>query len=61
MVDRNAIRVVHDPELHLHEIDYDYLVIVWGSTTNSYGISGLEDKAVAIKSLGMRFTCAISD
>jgi NADH dehydrogenase len=46
------VRVFHGPERHLHEIDFDYLVIALGSTTNYYGISGLEDKAVAMKSLG---------
>src|SRR5215471_10345631 len=40
------VRVFHGPERHMHEIDYDYLVIALGSTTNYYGISGLEDKAV---------------
>jgi NADH dehydrogenase len=46
------VRVFHGPERHLHEIDYDYLVIALGSITNYYGISGLQDKAVAMKSLG---------
>ena len=46
------VLVFHGPEGHLHELDYDYLVIALGSTTNYYGISGLEDNAVAMKSLG---------
>jgi NADH dehydrogenase len=46
------VRLVHGPERHLHEMDYDYLVIALGSTTNYYNIPGLESKAVAMKSLG---------
>jgi NADH:ubiquinone reductase (H+-translocating) len=46
------VRLVHGSERHLHEIDYDYLVIALGSTTNYYGIPGLADRAVAMKSLG---------
>ena len=46
------VRLVHGPQRHLHEIDYDYLVVALGSTANYYGIPGLEDKAVAMKSLG---------
>jgi NADH dehydrogenase len=46
------VRLVHGPERHLHEMDYDYLVIALGSTTNYYNIPGLQSKAVAMKSLG---------
>ena len=46
------VRLVHGPQRHLHEIDYDYLVVALGSTANYYGIPGLEDNAVAMKSLG---------
>ena len=47
-----SVTLVHGPQRHPHEIDYDYLVIALGSTTNYYGISGLQDKAVTMKSLG---------
>jgi len=46
------VDVFHGPGHHLHELGYEYLVIALGSTTNYYGISGLRDKAVAMKSLG---------
>ena len=46
------VDVFHGPGHHLHELGYEYLVIALGSTTNYYGISGLQDKAVAMKSLG---------
>jgi NADH dehydrogenase len=51
-LESRRVRLVHGPERHLHEITYDYLVIALGSTTNYYGIPGLGDKAVAMKSLG---------
>ena len=46
------VLVFHGPERHLHELGYDYLVIALGSTTNYYGIPGLEGGAIAMKSLG---------
>ena len=46
------VRVVHGPERHLHEIEYEHLVIALGSTTNFYGISGLKERALTMKSLG---------
>jgi NADH dehydrogenase len=46
------IHVVHGPASHPHEIEYDYLVIALGATTNFYGIRGLEDHALTMKSLG---------
>jgi NADH:quinone reductase (non-electrogenic) len=46
------VRVVHGPERHLHDIEFDYLVLALGSTTNFYGISGLKERALTMKSLG---------
>lgn len=46
------IHVVHGPEHHPHEIQYDYLVIALGGTTNFYGIPGLQERALTMKSLG---------
>src|SRR5579864_6461538 len=36
------VQVFHGPERHPHELDYDYLVIALGSTTNFYGITDLQ-------------------
>ena len=46
------VHLFHGPGRHPHEMEYDYLVIALGSTTNYYNIPGLADKAVAMKSLG---------
>jgi NADH:ubiquinone reductase (H+-translocating) len=45
------VSVVHGKQRHAHELDYDYLVIALGSTTNFFGLSGLEHRALTIKSL----------
>ncbi len=36
---------------HSHELKYDHLVLALGSITNFYGIPGLQDKALKMKSL----------
>jgi NADH dehydrogenase len=46
------IQVVHGPTHHPHEIEYDYLVIALGGVTNFYGIRGLQEHALTMKSLG---------
>jgi NADH dehydrogenase len=47
-----SIHVVHGAQHHPHEIEYDYLVIALGGTTNFYGIPGLREHALTMKSLG---------
>jgi NADH dehydrogenase len=37
---------------HRHELEYDHLVLALGSTTNFYGLPGLEERALTMKSLG---------
>ena len=37
---------------HAHELSYDHLVLALGSVTNFYGIPGLEERALTMKSLG---------
>ena len=36
---------------HAHQLDYDHLVLALGSVTNFYGIPGLEERALTMKSL----------
>jgi NADH dehydrogenase len=45
------VTVVHGKQRHAHELDYDYLVIALGSTTNFFGMADLERHALTIKSL----------
>jgi NADH dehydrogenase len=48
---RKAI-VSHGFSPHTHELAYDHLVLGLGSTTNFYGLPGLEERAMTMKSLG---------
>jgi NADH:ubiquinone reductase (H+-translocating) len=49
---RRVVAVVHGFDRHEHEVEYDQLVIALGSTTNFYGLRGLEEHALTMKSLG---------
>ncbi len=48
---RKAI-VSHGFSPHTHELPYDHLVLGLGSTTNFYGLPGLEERAMTMRSLG---------
>jgi NADH dehydrogenase len=47
-----CVQVIHGPERHKHDLAYDQLVIALGSTTNFFGIPGLSEHALTMKSLG---------
>jgi NADH:ubiquinone reductase (H+-translocating) len=44
--------VSHGEGHHHHELSYDHLVLALGSITNFYGIPGLAERALTMKSLG---------
>ena len=46
------VGVSHGEEHHHHDLEYDHLVISLGTVTNFYGIPGLEQRALTMKSLG---------
>ena len=39
-------------DCHTHELRYDHLVVALGSITNFYGLPGLEQHALTMKTLG---------
>jgi NADH:ubiquinone reductase (H+-translocating) len=47
-----SVAVQHGAGGHVHRLPYDHLVIALGSTTNFYGLPGLEERAVTMKTLG---------
>jgi NADH dehydrogenase len=49
---RRRVRITHGFDPHDHELEYDHLVMTLGSTTNFYGLPGLESHALTMKSLG---------
>jgi NADH dehydrogenase len=46
------VTITHGFEPHGHELEYDHLVVTLGSTTNFYGLPGLESHALTMKTLG---------
>jgi NADH dehydrogenase len=46
------VRVAHGFEPHEHDLAYDHLVVALGSMTNFYGLPGLEQRALTMKTLG---------
>jgi NADH dehydrogenase len=51
-LDRKLVTVSHGFDHHHHDLPYDYLVIALGSITNFFGLPGLEERAMTVKSLG---------
>lgn len=51
-LEQRQIRVVHGETQHGHTLPYDHLVLAFGSVTNCYGLSGLAERAVTMKTLG---------
>jgi NADH dehydrogenase len=51
-LDGRRVRVAHGFEIHEHQLEYDHLVIALGSMTNFYGLPGLEQHALTMKTLG---------
>jgi NADH:ubiquinone reductase (H+-translocating) len=49
---QRRVRVAHGYDPHTHVLEYDHLVIALGSITNFYGLRGLEQHALTMKSLG---------
>jgi NADH:ubiquinone reductase (H+-translocating) len=47
-----SVVVKHGSEAHLHRLPYDHLVVALGSITNFYGLPGLEQHALTMKTLG---------
>jgi NADH dehydrogenase len=51
-LDNRRVTVSHGIDAsHAHELSYDHLVLALGSVTNFYGIPGLEERALTMKSL----------
>ena len=47
-----TVMVSHGFEHHSHELGYDHVVFALGSITNFYGLPGLEQRALTMKTLG---------
>lgn len=51
-LEQRQIRVVHGQTHHVHTLPYDHLVLAFGSVTNFYGLPGLAERALTMKTLG---------
>ena len=49
---RRTVSVSHGFERHRHELPFDHVVFALGSITNFYGLPGLEQRALTMKTLG---------
>jgi len=51
-VEQKKVVVSHGFDHHEHTMDYDYLVLGLGAVTNHFGLPGLKESALTMKSLG---------
>jgi NADH dehydrogenase len=51
-LNQRIVRVTHGDDDHPHELSFDHLVVALGSTTNFYGLPGLAEHALTMKTLG---------
>src|SRR5437016_10850473 len=52
------VTVSHGLDRHTHDLPYDQVVLALGSSTNFYGLPGVEECALTVKSLDERSRCA---
>jgi NADH:ubiquinone reductase (H+-translocating) len=50
-LERRCVAVTHGFDRHVHELSYDHLIIALGSSTNFFGLPGLQDATLTIKTL----------
>ena len=50
-LERRCVAVTHGFDHHAHELSYEHLIIALGSSTNFFGLPGLKDAALTIKTL----------
>jgi NADH:ubiquinone reductase (H+-translocating) len=50
-LERRCVAVTHGFDHHAHELSYDHLIIALGSSNNFFGLPGLQDAALTIKTL----------
>lgn len=51
-LERRRVVVSHGFDRHSHVLEYDHVVFALGSITNFYGLPGLEQRALTMKTLG---------
>lgn len=51
-IEQRSVVVSHGFDHHHHTLEFDFLVLGLGSVTNHYGLPGLQEHALTMKSLG---------
>ena len=51
-IEQRRVVVSHGFDHHHHTLEFDFLVLGLGSVTNHYGLPGLQERALTMKSLG---------
>jgi len=51
-IDKKEVVVSHGFDRHSHTLEYDHLVLALGSVTNFFGLPGVAERALTMKSLG---------
>ena len=51
-LERRRVRVAHGTDEHCHELPYDHLVLALGSSTNFFGLPGVEECALTMRTVG---------
>jgi NADH dehydrogenase len=51
-IDKKQVVVSHGFDRHSHMLEYDHLVLALGSVTNFFGLPGVAERALTMKSLG---------
>ena len=51
-IDNKQVVVSHGFDRHSHRLEYDHLVLALGSVTNFFGLPGVAERALTMKSLG---------
>src|SRR5271163_5099338 len=50
-LERRCVAISHGFDRHVHELPYDHLIIALGSSTNFFGLPGVQDIALTIRTL----------
>jgi NADH dehydrogenase len=59
-LERRTVVVSHGTEHHQHELEYDHLILSLGAVTNFFGLPGLEERALTMKTLWPRSSAFVS-
>src|SRR6266446_1468997 len=51
-LDDRLVAISHGAHEHLHQLPFDHLILALGADTNFFGLPGVENSALTVKTLG---------